>query len=576
MDSYAAVIDNQMSGASNSLADFQVPSTFPQFPGNSSLDNSYGNLQGLSSPFSNTSTTQGSSMNVTGYNTQQPSYNNMSVTAASPFAMPYDPPPIQPNPSPMHVSTPQASPLLQTKSNKAVHSCTYCGLVLSSANALLEHKRIHTGDRPFSCHICNKSFTQKAHLNIHKRTHTGEKPYACHVCHKRFAQSSHLSSHKRIHTGEKPFVCKICHIGFTQKQRLDAHHKKHLERPGQEIVVRQRTIVPSQVEQHRIPQNDDSSFMQMIGHGMPYIKQETPPDVANSTITSASSTEKRILTRSSVKVENGKKSCSKEENREEEDDKSSTNSDQSPKVTAPSFSSEGMFLHPSGYVAYGGIGDSEESSDLAAVSETCGLPHNGTSSSSHRRKSSVVRKRRNESPVKEHIPGIHTSVSNELKKYSILQADSITNHSHPDSDTLTSCFKETQKTLEHEKDPPYNGVATGQSDSNENPNKTENKAHCHINQNSSPSNVSPQAGLIKVNNRISLVNFTAEELVLHLMKRDDVNKCHFCCLIFQDPAMYHIHRNMHDKTDIHKCNMCGKMLQDKYDFTAHFLSMHQS
>ncbi|CAL1548215.1 unnamed protein product [Lymnaea stagnalis] len=60
------------------------------------------------------------------------------------------------------------------------------------------------------------------------------------------------------------------------------------------------------------------------------------------------------------------------------------------------------------------------------------------------------------------------------------------------------------------------------------------------------------------------------------MKRDDVHKCTFCCLIFQDAAMYHIHRNMHDKSDIRKCNMCGKLLQDKYDFTAHFLSMHQS
>lgn len=315
---------------------------------------------------------------------------------------------------------------------------------------------------------------------------------------------------------------------------------------------------------------------------MPYIKQETPPDgtVANSTITSAS-TEKRILTKGSVKVENGKKSCCKKEDREGEEDESVTNSDKSPKVTAPSFSSEGMFLHPSGYVAYGGIGDSEESGDVVTASETCSLPHNGISSTSHRRKPSVVRKRCNESPVKEPISATHNiNVSNEFQRYSVLQTDSITSlcHSDSDSDKSTSGFNETTKALEHKKDPPYNSVATGQSDPNVNPNTTENRPHSHINiiQNSSPSNVISQAGLVKVNNRISLVNFTAEELVLHLMKRDDVNKCNFCCLIFQDAAMYHIHRNMHDKTDIHKCNMCGKMLQDKYDFTAHFLSMHQS
>ena len=83
------------------------------------------------------------------------------------------------------------------------------------------------------------------------------------------------------------------------------------------------------------------------------------------------------------------------------------------------------------------------------------------------------------------------------------------------------------------------------------------------------------AGVGKVNTRISLVNFTADELISHLMKRDDVHKCPFCCLIFQDAAMYHIHRNMHEKEDIRVCNMCGKFLQDKYDFTAHFLSMHK-
>ena len=77
------------------------------------------------------------------------------------------------------------------------------------------------------------------------------------------------------------------------------------------------------------------------------------------------------------------------------------------------------------------------------------------------------------------------------------------------------------------------------------------------------------------NHRISLVNFTAEELLNHLMSRSDIHRCDFCRLIFQDAAMYHIHRNMHDKNDLRCCNFCGKMLQDKYDFIAHFLNEHR-
>lgn len=80
---------------------------------------------------------------------------------------------------------------------------------------------------------------------------------------------------------------------------------------------------------------------------------------------------------------------------------------------------------------------------------------------------------------------------------------------------------------------------------------------------------------IRANNRICLIDFTTEDLLTHLMSRDDVHRCDFCCIIFQDAAMYHLHKSMHEKMDIRSCNLCGKMLQHKYDFTAHFLSEHK-
>ncbi|KAI8781106.1 zinc finger protein 271 [Biomphalaria glabrata] len=469
-----------------------------------------------------------------------------------------------------------------TMSNKPVHSCTYCGLVLSSANALMEHKRIHTGDRPFSCHICNKRFTQKAHLNIHKRTHTGEKPYACHICHKRFAQSSHLSSHKRIHTGEKPFVCGICHIGFTQKQRLDAHLKKHLERPGQEIVVRQRLVTNSRLtepyKQHSV-QLDDISFKKMSVRSTSSI----PSNTDRSSIVKTGDGSEKLYQHSLVKTE--PLGVSGESSGDDAD--SLSDSERSPKLSAPSFSSQGLFLHPSGYVAYSQAGDDLTDADPSLVVSPS-VNH------SHRRKPSVVRKRCSESPTK--VSAVKTSSSplsqriaraeNELKEEDLSENET-DNFSSPcellndknDSSYVTNksynnspmSAHKTQKSIRTVNTRSSNRRTIKEDRNFEMTNGCSNGQHA----NSTEQTLSDMS-LVKVNNRISLVNFTAEELVAHMMKRDDVNKCTFCCLIFQDAAMYHIHRNMHDKFDIRKCNMCGKLLQDKYDFTAHFLSTHQN
>uniref|UniRef100_A0A3B3ZAR9 C2H2-type domain-containing protein n=1 Tax=Periophthalmus magnuspinnatus TaxID=409849 RepID=A0A3B3ZAR9_9GOBI len=50
--------------------------------------------------------------------------------------------------------------------------CSDCGARFSSQPPLIRHRKVHTGDRPFSCPFCSKGFTRNEHLQRHMQTHT--------------------------------------------------------------------------------------------------------------------------------------------------------------------------------------------------------------------------------------------------------------------------------------------------------------------------------------------------------------------------------------------------------------------
>lgn len=65
--------------------------------------------------------------------------------------------------------------------------------------------------RKFPCPFQGCKYVAKYRSNLwdHKKTHTGEKPYACNwpSCSMRFSQTHQLKLHLRSHTGERPYVC---------------------------------------------------------------------------------------------------------------------------------------------------------------------------------------------------------------------------------------------------------------------------------------------------------------------------------------------------------------------------------
>ncbi|XP_075207221.1 uncharacterized protein LOC142312202 [Anomaloglossus baeobatrachus] len=106
-------------------------------------------------------------------------------------------------------------------------SCSKCGKKFTRKWGLVQHTKMHTGEKPYSCPECGKCFRQRSYFSIHKKIHTGEKPYSCLECGKCFTTKAGLVRHQKTHTGEKPYSCSECGKCFTTKSDLVRHQKTH-------------------------------------------------------------------------------------------------------------------------------------------------------------------------------------------------------------------------------------------------------------------------------------------------------------------------------------------------------------
>ncbi|KAI1707089.1 zinc-finger double domain-containing protein [Ditylenchus destructor] len=136
--------------------------------------------------------------------------------------------------------------------------CKLCGIIVKHPSKIVEHLRIHTGERPFPCTQCTLTFTQIGALKAHLRIHNREKPYVCKFCIKHFTTSGQRSAHLRVCPALKGLSEERLAVRTRSSSRISERRTegRHLDQIGGAI--------------HRQPQLEDqnsSNNIIVVDHG---------------------------------------------------------------------------------------------------------------------------------------------------------------------------------------------------------------------------------------------------------------------------------------------------------------------
>lgn len=79
----------------------------------------------------------------------------------------------------------------------------------------------HLDTQRFTCEQCQKSFSSKQNLIEHRFLHSGDKPYTCSKCNQKFRHLSSLSLHNKFHTSEQEMQTKVSSRFFNRETQTN-------------------------------------------------------------------------------------------------------------------------------------------------------------------------------------------------------------------------------------------------------------------------------------------------------------------------------------------------------------------
>lgn len=105
------------------------------------------------------------------------------------------------------------------------YACLVCQKISRSKYMLMEHFRIHTGEKPLKCELCAEKFRYRSQLSMHRRR--CRTMVQCDKCEKKFTTKVKFNKHVQNHHKKWAHFCKLCGKGFLMEGRLQNHMKRH-------------------------------------------------------------------------------------------------------------------------------------------------------------------------------------------------------------------------------------------------------------------------------------------------------------------------------------------------------------
>lgn len=133
--------------------------------------------------------------------------------------------------------------------NASKYQCNFCDASFPQQNMLFKHIR-ENHPKHHVCNVCGANFTRKENLTQHMKKHeqsvNERKTIVCPIegCKATFTRESNLKTHlKSIHGGVLPYACEVCGKEFLYPSLLSLHMESHEQKPEEEIIDLDESIL---------------------------------------------------------------------------------------------------------------------------------------------------------------------------------------------------------------------------------------------------------------------------------------------------------------------------------------------